>query len=405
MHCRRHWHSQVRMIAQPRCRSCGRVDHLIPGEAMIKDAPGIEVDISRRTLMGASVSIGLVYWTSPLFAATGQPQYLLRETVMSTTEVAADTIHVPARDIPAPAYLSPIAHAYLKPQPVSPPYPAITDKAGWRAYVNAVDQAVIPLLQRVSAGATATVEERKFASASVFDIVPGNTDPADRSIVLEMHGGALILCGGELCRLMGVGSATRLQKRVWSVDYRMPPEYPYPAALDDCIAAYQALLQERSASEIIVSGGSAGGNLAAALILRARDEGLPMPAGLILGTPEIDLTESGDSFNTNDGVDPGLRSLMPVNLLYADGHDLTHPYLSPLFGDLAGFPPTILTTGTRDLYLSNTVRMHRKLRAAGVQAELHLTEAGPHTGFPGGPEGKEIDLEIQRFMKEVLSKK
>ena len=71
-----------------------------------------------------------------------------------------------------------------------------------------------------------------------------------------------------------------------------------------------------------------------------------------------------------------------------NGHDLTHPYLSPLFGDLTGFPPTILTTGTRDLYLSNTVRMHRALRAAGVAAELHVTEAGPHTGFPGGPEGR-----------------
>ena len=369
------------------------------------DTPTIEVDISRRTLMGASVSIGLVCWSSPLFAATDQTLNLIGKTVMSITEVAVDMIHVPARDIPAPAYLSPIAQAYLKPQPASPPYPAIADKAGWRAYVNAVDQAVIPLLQRVSAGATAKVEERKFGSASVFDIVPESADPADRSVVLEMHGGGLIMCGGELCRLMGVGSANRLQKRVWSVDYRMPPEHPYPAGLDDCIAAYRALLQERLPSEIIVSGGSAGGNLAAALIMRARDEGLPMPAGLILGTPEIDLTESGDSFNTNDGVDPGLRSLMPVNLLYANGHDLTHPYLSPLFGDLAGFPRTILTTGTRDLYLSNTVRMHRKLRAAGVQAELHLTEAGPHTGFPGGPEGKEIDMEIHRFMKEVLAKK
>ena len=93
---------------------------------------------------------------------------------------------------------------------------------------------------------------------------------------------------------------------------------------------------------------------------------------------------------------------MPVNLLYADGHDLHHPYLSPLFGDLQGFPPTILTTGTRDLYLSNTVRMHRALRAAGVAAELHVTEAGPHTGCPGGPEGAEIDKELRRFVATAL---
>ena len=154
---------------------------------------------------------------------------------------------------------------------------------------------------------------------------------------------------------------------------------------------------------MIVSGGSAGGNLAAALILRLGAEGLPMPAGLILATPEIDLTESGDSFQANLGVDPGLRRLMPVNLLYADGHDLSDPFLSPLFGDLSGFPPTILTTGTRDLYLSNTVRMHRALRAAGVSAELHVTEAGPHTGFPGSPEGQEIDNELRRFIAERIA--
>jgi acetyl esterase/lipase len=248
------------------------------------------------------------------------------------------------------------------------------------------------------------VVQRDADGAHIFDIVPPRLNADDRGVVLEMHGGALILCGGELCKLMGIGSTNRLQKRIWSVDYRMPPEHPYPAALNDCLNAYRTLLRERSPKEIIVSGGSAGGNLAAALILRARDEGLPLPAGLILGTPEIDLTESGDSFQTNNGVDPGLRSLMPVNLLYADGHDLRHPYLSPLFGDLSGFPPTILTTGTRDLYLSNTVRMHRALRAAGVKAELHVTEAGPHSGFPGGPEGQEIDKEILRFIDNLLQK-
>ncbi len=269
--------------------------------------------------------------------------------------------------------------------------------------MDGVDASILPLLQQIGGSATAEVTERDVGGAKVFEIVPPALDPNDRSVILEMHGGALILCGGELCKLMGIGSAAKLNRRVWSVDYRMPPEHPYPAALDDCITAYRALLVERDPSEIIVSGGSAGGNLAAALMLRARDEGLPMPAGLILGTPEIDLTESGDSFHTNMGVDPGLRSLMPVNLLYANGMDLTHPYLSPLFGDLKDFPPTILTTGTRDLYLSNTIRMHRALRGAGVIAELHVTEAGPHTGFPGGPEGAAIDVELRGFIDRVLA--
>ena len=103
-----------------------------------------------------------------------------------------------------------------------------------------------------------------------------------------------------------------------------------------------------------------------------------MPAAVVLATPEVDLTESGDSFQTNLGVDSILGSLMPVNELYAAGHDLAHPYLSPLFADLTGFPPTILTTGTRDLFLSNTVRMHRALRRAGI----HGRAARPRGGCP-----------------------
>ena len=316
--------------------------------------------------------------------------------------VSMTAVHIPARRIFAPAHLSEGALIYLVPQPDSSTYPAFEDKAGWQAYVAGVDQAVLPLLSRICAAVPAQVEDRDANGARVFDIAPAGLPDDSRGIILDMHGGGLIMCGGELCRMMGIGLAARLQRRIWTVDYRMPPQHPYPAALDDCVAAYRALLAERSPEEIVIHGGSAGGNLAAALILRARDEGLPLPAGAILNTPEIDLTESGDSFQTNLGVDPGLRPLMPVNLLYANGHDLRHPYLSPLFGDFTkGFPPTLLTTGTRDLYLSNTVRMHRALRAADVPAELHVTEAGPHTGFPGTPEGEQIDRELRRFVKSV----
>jgi acetyl esterase/lipase len=98
-------------------------------------------------------------------------------------------------------------------------------------------------------------------------------------------------------------------------------------------------------------------------------------------------------------------SLMPANRLYAAGHDLAHPYLSPLFGDFAkGFPPTLLTTGTRDLFLSNTVRLHRALRAAGIRAELHVIEAAPHAGFFGAPEDREVDRDVRRFVEEALGR-
>jgi acetyl esterase/lipase len=182
----------------------------------------------------------------------------------------------------------------------------------------------------------------------------------------------------------------------------MPPDHPYPAGLDDCMAFYKSLLRDHSPAEIIVGGGSAGANLAAALMLRVRDEGLPLPAAVILSSPEIDLTESGDSFHTNAGID-GMGTLMQANLLYAAGTPLDHPYVSALFGDFTkGFPPTFLTAGTRDLFLSNAVRFHRALRAAGVPAELHILEAAAHGAFGGGsPEEAELDRETRRFCDEA----
>ena len=120
---------------------------------------------------------------------------------------------------------------------------------------------------------------------------------------LDIHGGTLIMGGGECCHVLAISSARRYGCLTWAVDYRMPPDHPYPAPLDDCVAAYRALLRLHRPEQIIVGGGSAGANLAAALILRSRDEGLPLPAAALLMSPEIDLTESGDTFQTNLGVD------------------------------------------------------------------------------------------------------
>lgn len=247
------------------------------------------------------------------------------------------------------------------------------------------------------------VEESSFEidRTTTYVLRPHNVDGSTTTpIYLDIHGGALIFGGGEVCRLMSRAMALSRPMITWSVDYRMPPKNPYPASLDDCFAVYRRLLKERSPQEIFVGGASAGGNLAAALMLRAKDEGLAMPAGLVLRSPEVDLTESGDTFRTLNGVDNALQPLMTTNLLYANGADLAHPYLSPLFGDLSGFPPTFLQAGTRDLFLSNTVRMHRRLLAAGVEAELHVFEAMPHGGFGGGtPEDMDLAESVLAFLE------
>jgi epsilon-lactone hydrolase len=308
--------------------------------------------------------------------------------------------------VPLPTSISPQALQYLSASSAygedNPPAD-LTDVEAWLSYVESKN-AVIAKALGAAMPADLPVEHSEFELNGVtnFVIRPNFVvDAPDTPIYLEIHGGALVVGGGELCRLMATGGALGRNMITWAVDYRMPPLHPYPAALDDCMATYRRALEQRPPEDIFVGGGSAGGNLAAALILRAKDEGLPMPAALVLITPEVDLTESGDSFHTLLGLDPILSPLMQVNLLYANGHDLADPYLSPLFGDVAGFPPTFLQTGTRDLFLSNTVRMHRTLRAAGVEAELHVFEAMPHGGFGGmTPEDRDLAVELSHFFEK-----
>jgi monoterpene epsilon-lactone hydrolase len=311
-----------------------------------------------------------------------------------------------ASGIPLPNSISPEARRYLSGSPAygdDKPPTDLTDIEAWLKYVESKDAVVAEALgAAMPAELPVERSESQINGVTIYVIRPTFVpDDADTPIYLDFHGGGLIMGGGELCKLMATGGALRRRMITWAVDYRMPPLHPYPAALDDCIATYRRALEHRAPEDIFVGGGSAGGNLAAALLLRTKNEGLPMPAALVLITPEVDLTESGDSFNTLLGLDPILSPLMQVNLLYANGHDLADPYLSPLFGDVAGFPPTFLQTGTRDLFLSNTVRMHRALRSAGVDAELHVFEAMPHGGFGGTtPEDQDLVTEVSHFLKQ-----
>lgn len=290
-------------------------------------------------------------------------------------------------------------------QMVVPDIP-VEDHQAWSAWITEQDEGTASAYPE-----SAAVEAGLRREPASFGGVPGNVlvpqdleDPDAAPVVVEVHGGGLVFCGGDLSWRVSVTWAKSRDAVTWVPDYRMPPKHPYPAALDDCVATYRAALSVRPPEQILVSGVSAGGNLAAALMLRIKAEGLPMPAGLILVTPEVDLTESGDSFRTNDGL-CRLASLTALNRLYAGTEHLADPYLSPLFGDLTGFPPTLLTTGTRDLFLSNTVRMHRVLLAAGVPAELHVFEAMPHGSFTGStPEDLDLQATLLAFERRQLAR-
>ena len=314
-------------------------------------------------------------------------------------------LHLPARDIPVPTSVSSEAQQVLSMGSLGPPPkepPALDDVAGWRDFVEEADGFVRTLIGGAGDGYEGTVEERDVGPCPVYVVTPPEVRDDDRRVYLDIHGGAWMMGGGDLCRITAVTSAGQIGVRTWSVDYRMPPDHPYPTPVDDCVTAYRALLEERRPEEIVVGGASAGGNLAAALLLRARDEGLPLPAAVVFNTGAFDLTSSSDSWQTNDGLDNVLSSAAaPCVDVYVGSHDPRDPYLSPLFGDLTGLPPAILLTGTRDMLLSDNVRMHRALRAAGVDAELHVWEAAGHGGFLGmAPEDAERFGEVRRFVEE-----
>lgn len=328
-----------------------------------------------------------------------------------TVQIMSNGVKIDPRIIPVPQSISPEAQATLQRLvndegvPLNSLYtlPAADDHDGWRLMQAAVAQNYAASQVGQAASLRALVETITVQSATVYRATPA--DGAEFAYI-DLHGGALVFGGGENALLAAGRHADLHGMTCYGVDYRMPPDHPYPAALDDCMATYRHALSHHAPDKIVIGGRSAGGNLAAATVLRARDEGLPLPAALVLLSPEVDLTESGDSFHVNRTVDVVLPNpLMSTNLLYAAGADLSHPYLSPLFGDFTqGFPPTFVQSGTRDLFLSNAVRLHRALRRAEVPVELHIFEAMPHGGFMGAPEDAELSAEVVRFVRHWLNR-
>jgi monoterpene epsilon-lactone hydrolase len=369
------------------------------------EAGGAKPILGRRDLcLGVAATVA----AAPAIGAAAAP---------ATDPAASGALHLPARTIPVPETVSPEAGKILAagaaqvnammqaPEPPAGPPPG--DAAAWKARIQMVEKAFEPTAQKMLQAA-AKVEWITVGGVKVAVGAPHEMRHADR-VHLQIHGGGFLYLGGPYVAGQAAQMAAAAGCTVYSVDYRRAPDFPHPAAMDDCVAVYRELIKRYAPRKVAIAGESAGGNLAATVTLKIRDLGLPLPGAVGMLTPVTDFTRAGDTHQTNFGVDTVLTTSKaphagPESLaaVYAPGQDLKHPYLSPLFGDFTkGFPPTFLQSGTRDVLLSDTVRMHRALVKAGVEAELHVWEAMPHGGFGQfTPEDAEVREQFQKFVQK-----
>ncbi len=216
--------------------------------------------------------------------------------------------------------------------------------------------------------------------------VTPRTEPSGLHI-LYLHGGAYNV-GSPMSHLGLVSQIVmRLGATATVVDYRLAPEHPYPAAIQDCTAAYRALLEEVDPSSLVVAGDSAGGGATLATVVAIRDAGLPLPACLYLLSPWTDLTLSGETHQTKRSVDPliprgGIESHLQLMDDMVDGYrgveDAGHPGISPLFADLTGLPPMLVQVGSDETLLSDSTMLADRAEAAGVTVDLDVADGMWH---------------------------
>jgi epsilon-lactone hydrolase len=354
--------------------------------------------MSRRRLAASGLALGMG-------AAGLRPDTLRAEE--ATPAASGEGWEVPARWLPPPVTVSDELQGLIS----TPPGDI------WLRNLSADDFRAVQQAEAEIAPARAqalwddlglTVEQTEIAGVPCYRITPPEVSGANANrLLVHTHGGAYVLNGGPNASAEGSWIAASCGIPVVSIDYRMPPDHPYPAALDDAVAVWTEVMKDRETATTGLFGTSAGGGLAMATVLKAKELGLKMPGALSLNTPWTDLSKTGDSYVTMAMVDNAIvtwdGALGAAALLYAGGEDLSNPFISPVYGDVSGFPPTILFSGTRDLFVSNTVRAHRKLRQAGIEADLHVFEGLPHAGWSPWANLDQMSPESGDFLREMCA--
>jgi epsilon-lactone hydrolase len=227
--------------------------------------------------------------------------------------------------------------------------------------------------------ADVNVAEAALGGVRTAEITVDGVEP--RHIVMYFHGGVYVLGDAFLSADLASQVGLRTSAKVISVDYRLAPEHPYPAAVDDALAAYEALLNSgTAASDIAFAGESAGGGLAIATMVNARDHGLPLPAAALVMSPYVDLTLAGATMESKREADPLLspEALRARVADYTEGQDAGLGLISPIFADLSGLPPLIIQAGTHEVLLDDAIRLAGVAATADVEVFLDVTPGVPH---------------------------
>lgn len=225
---------------------------------------------------------------------------------------------------------------------------------------------------------------------------------AGPEVILYLHGGAYTLGSVSTHRHWIARLVKAAGVRGLAIDYRLAPEHPFPAALDDTLGFYQWLLEEGvEPGRILLAGDSAGGGLALAALLRLRDAGMPLPAGAVCLSPWTDLALTGASLDTKAAVDPILnRDMLRANAAhYIGDQPATGPLVSPLYADLTGLPPLLIQVGSDEVLLDDSTRLAERAQAVGVDVTLEIWEEMFHVFpmFPFLPESRKALESILRF--------
>ncbi|WP_417671822.1 alpha/beta hydrolase [Roseibium sp.] len=271
--------------------------------------------------------------------------------------------------------------------------PAPNDLPAWKTLQDADSAAKVEHAAPFVEAFNGTLRDITLGGVPVVEVTPGELARNDK-IAVYLHGGAYTFNSARGAIVSAILLADETNLRVMAVDYTLAPHAKWQEITDQVLSVFVALAEQGlTASDIVLYGDSAGGGLSAGSVLKMRDQGMEMPAALILWSPWADVSQTGDSYVTLRDAEPfyTYRDILgPSALAYADAKDHQHPYVSPVYGDYTkGFPPTLIQGGTKELFLSNVVRLYQALDQAGQTVKLDLYEGMPHVFMAILPESPE----------------